>query len=242
MNKVIDFYLITLPNRRQVSEANSAIIKRHLGNPIIIDGYNPLDISSLDFEKYNSLFLNRYGINAINNQLACLRAHRGAMYRFLETENDFCVIGEDDFDIKNIKNIQEALDQYDPLKDEVIHFGGFQGLPSENIRMIDRNGYIVDSSLRFAHMAALYCINRSFANKYIDLAEKKGINNDDWATLKAHEIFKKIRLVPSILHGHHDSILDPGGERGYKSSKLRMKINIHNIFHFHLAKPKLFSD
>lgn len=233
----VKFFLITLDSRREISERNAALINDVIGEAVILSGYDPSLISVQEFNEYSGKFHARYGVKPLLNQLACLRAHRNAMLEFLKTPDDFCVIGEDDFRLLDTNRIAEELETYVPNSGQVINFGGFQGLPVEKMRVIDSEGFVPASKLRFIHMMALYCIDREFAEKYVTNIEGIGLNNDDWHGLNAEAMYRSLKLVPSIFHGDEKSILDPKSDRGYQTKLLDLKIIAHNFLNPRLHTP-----
>lgn len=233
----VKFFLITLDRRREISERNASIINNSIGEAIIVPGYDPSEITDQEFSDYSTKFLSRYGVMPLLNQLACLRAHVGAMKAFLETSDQFCVIGEDDFEITDAKLIIDCLANYDPKDREVLNFGGFQGLPLESMRILDETSSVGRRHIRFVHMMALYCVNRGFAENYVRDVECMGVNNDDWASLQHIGLFDKIRIFPAIKHGAHQSILDPAASRGYADRILKLKVLAHNLCNWRLRAP-----
>lgn len=233
----VKFYLITLDDRRHISETNASVINNALGKAIIIPGYNPESITTSELEDYASSYILRYGKKPLLNQLACLRAHIGAMKAFLDSGDEFCVIGEDDFEITNVNLISDCLARYNPKEREILNFGGFQGLPLESMRVLDKKSYVRSRHLKFVHMMALYCVNREFATKYVLEVERAGVNNDDWASLKDMDLYLNLRVFPAIRHGGLESILDPEALRGYEDKLLAVKVLAHNLWNCHLRKP-----
>ena len=231
------FFLITLEKRRKLSEENAALINEYLGEAVIVPGYNPSSIKESEFLDYSQKFISRYDVSPLLNQLACLRAHVQAMTAFLETEDEYCVIGEDDFTFQRDDLIRQALARYTPNSGLLINFGGFQGLPVEKMRVMDKEGFVPTSKLRLIHMMALYCVDRSFACQYVRHAEELGLNNDDWKGLHAEGFYKVLKLQPSIYHGDETSILDPRSSRGYENSLLGLKIFLHNLLSRQLSVP-----
>lgn len=165
-----------------------------------IHAKNGKDMLAKDYFFYANQFY-EYNRKLITpSEVGCTLSHIQAYKEFLKTDEEYCLIIEDDIignddDIKNIENI---------IKNEkpngLVLFGGQEGVPSDYWNYIlaikTKSLYCISNfSKKFLFGAYCYTINRNVAKELIDMHEKDFQFADNWGSLLKENKMYYISLI-----------------------------------------------
>lgn len=164
------------------------IFPKNYCNMIIINAINGKKIPAEEFFVYSNQFYKNNKKLISPSEVGCTLSHIKAYKEFLETNEEYCLIIEDDIigndsDISKIENI--ILNN---RPKGIILFGGQEGVPKDYWNYVlakqNKNLYLIsDFSKKFLFGAYCYVINRSVAEELIEMHNKSFNFADNWGDL-----------------------------------------------------------
>ncbi|ELF6477700.1 glycosyltransferase family 25 protein [Vibrio cholerae] len=141
------------------------------------------------------------------SELGCKLSHEKALNEFLSTEQNLCIVLEDDAILDHrFVELLEFINNLDIKDDFILHLGGQDGLPSSRRVLKTKNKkfegiFSVNKlTLRWLYRTVGYVISRESALKIIDVHSKNNFVVDDWGFILRKANIKNIYFKNVISH------------------------------------------
>lgn len=142
------------------------------------------------------------------SEVGCALSHIQAYKEFLKTDEEYCLIIEDDIigEDKDISRIFKIIDDQQP--DGLVLFGGQEGMPKDYWKYVlaekNKEFYLISNfSKKFITRAHCYALNRATAEQLISLHELSFQVADHWSIL-----LKNINLYYIDIIKHPKDLVD----------------------------------
>ncbi|MBD2820340.1 glycosyltransferase family 25 protein [Xenorhabdus sp. 42] len=201
----IDVCIISLENHTKRREKLIESLKENGITPRISNAINGKKLSAEDYflnfkAKSSKLFGRKF---LTPSELGCFLSHSKAINEFLESNNRWLLILEDDVSVNT--NLMQFLSKIENLEDNSIYIlGGQDGLKSfkKVIFKTDRFNIkkVIFGTHRWIYRTCCYLINKNTANHLHNFMKNTTYMADDWNLILKHTDIKNIYYSSCFSH------------------------------------------
>ncbi len=198
----MDIYLISLNKdvmRREKLKLDFSVYYRNMFWIKAIDGR---ELPAKDYFFYANQYYREHRRLIAPSEVGCALSHIKAYKEFLKTDEEYCLIIEDDIigGDQEISRIFKIIDEQQP--DGLVLFGGQEGMPKDYWKYIlakkIKELYLISNfSKKFIMRTHCYVLNRATAKQLISLHELSFQVADRWSILLKN---KKLYYIDIIKH------------------------------------------
>ncbi|WP_180177026.1 glycosyltransferase family 25 protein [Acinetobacter sp. YH12039] len=181
-------YCISLEKDTMRRENLKNFFPKNYCNMKIINAINGKKITAEEFFLYSNQFYKTHKKIIAPSEVGCTLSHIKAYKDFLETNEEYCLVIEDDIignddDISEIENIILS-----DRPEGIVLFGGQEGVPKDYWKYVlakkTKNLYLISNfSKKFLFGAYCYVINRSVAEELVEMHNRNFNFTDNWGDL-----------------------------------------------------------
>lgn len=198
----MNIYLISLEKDRERREKMKLSFPEYYLNMKWVKAINGKDMIAKDYFSYANEYYKKNKKIITPSEVGCGLSHLEAYRDFLKTDEEYCLILEDDIigDDNDIMQIEKIMEFERP--NGLVLFGGQEGLPQDYskyiyVKKVNQLFLISEFSKKFIIRAHCYVINREIARYLIDFHEKNLQVADHWMILLKN---KKMYYLDVIKH------------------------------------------
>lgn len=202
----MNIYVISLEKDQERREKMKLNFPTYWENFNWIDAIDGRELLAKDFFIYVNKYFKKNNKLITPSEVGCTLSHIEAYRKFLKTDEEYCLILEDDVigNDNNIMQIENIIQSEKP--NGLVLFGGQEGLPNDYWKYIlakkTNSLYLISAfSKQFLIRAHCYLINRDTAKKLIESHMQEFHVADHWG-----ELLKEINMYYIDLIKHPEDL------------------------------------